>query len=81
MLDFDRKTLCIHDRCDPEATTKVTIFVATLSFSNYFYIEGMTSCDISNWIRVNNNPVSYFGVAATHYYDDCERILCSISFR
>ena len=60
-LDFTGKTLRIHDRRNPELTTNVTIFVAALSFSDYFYIEGMTCCDISNWIRVNNNALAYFG--------------------
>ena len=62
-LDYAGKTLCLHDRRNPALTTPVTVFVATLSFSDYFYIEGMTCCDISNWIRVNNNAVSYFGSA------------------
>lgn len=35
--------------------------VTVLSFSDYFYAEGMVTCDISNWIRVNNNAISYFG--------------------
>ena len=60
-LDFAGKKLSIRDRRNPEQMTPVTIFVATLSFSDYFYIEGMTCCDISNWIRVNNNALSYFG--------------------
>lgn len=60
-LDFAGKTLCIHDRRDPEKTTSVTIFVAAMSYSDYFYIEVMTRCDISNWIRVNNNALTYFG--------------------
>ena len=60
-LDFAGKTLCIHDRQNPSVTTKVTIFVATLSYSRFFYAEGMTLCDIRNWIRVNNNAFSYFG--------------------
>ena len=72
-LDFAGKTLCIHDRCDPETTTKVTIFVAALSFSDYFYIEGMTCCDISNWLRVNNNAIAYFGgITQTVTPDNCK---------
>ena len=58
-LDFAGKKLCIRDRRNPEHMTPVTIFVATLSFSDYFYIEGMTCCDISNWIRVNNNALCF----------------------
>ena len=30
-----------------------------MSYSDYFYIEDMTRCDISNWIRVNNNALAY----------------------
>jgi len=72
-LDFAGKTLCIHDRRDPEMTTKVTIFVAALSFSDYFYIEGMTCCDISNWLRVNNNAIAYFGgITQTVTPDNCK---------
>lgn len=60
-LDYAGKTLMIHDRMHPELTTKVTIFVAALSYSDYFYCEGMVECDIRNWIRVNNNALDYFG--------------------
>lgn len=60
-LDFAVKTLCIHDQHNPEETTKVTIFVAVLTYSDYFYAEGMTECDIKNWIRVNNNALAFFG--------------------
>jgi len=72
-LDYAGKTLCIHNRYDPKQTTKVTIFVAALSFSDYFYIEGLTCCDIRNWIRVNNNAVSYFGgITQTVTPDNCK---------
>ena len=60
-LDYAGKTLVIHNRRDPDDLTPVTIFVATLSFSDYFYVEGLTNCDIGNWIRVNNNALAYFG--------------------
>lgn len=72
-LDFAGKKLSIRDRRNPEQMTPVTIFVATLSFSDYFYIEGMTCCDISNWIRVNNNALSYFGgITQTVTPDNCK---------
>ena len=72
-LDFTGKTLRIHDRRNPELTTNVTIFVAALSFSDYFYIGGMTCCDISNWIRVNNNALAYFGgITQTVTPDNCK---------
>ncbi len=60
-LDFAGKNLFLRDSQNPDLQTKVTIFVATLSFSDYFYIEGMTTCDIANWIRVCNNALRYFG--------------------
>ena len=72
-LDYAGKTLRIHDRNDPEKTTVVTIFVAALSYSDYFYIEGITRCDISNWIRVNNNALAYFGgITQTVTPDNCK---------
>lgn len=47
--------------------------MAALSFSDYFYIEGMTCCDISNWIRVNNNALAYFGgITQTVTPDNCK---------
>ena len=60
-LDYAGKQLCLHNRRNPEETTKVSIFVAVLTYSDYFYAEGMTECDIKNWIRVNNNALAYFG--------------------
>ena len=72
-LDYAGKTLCLYDRQDPSQTTKVTIFVAALSFSDYFYIEGITKCDIGNWIRINNNALAYFGgVTQTVTPDNCK---------
>lgn len=72
-LDFAGKTLCIHNRHDPDETTKVTIFVAALTYSDYFYAEGMTECDIRNWIRVNNNALAFFGgVTPTITPDNCK---------
>lgn len=72
-LDYAGKTLHIQDRYDPSQTTPVTIFVAALSYSDYFYIEGMVRCDISNWIRVNNNALAYFGgVTQTVTPDNCK---------
>ncbi len=60
-LDFAGKALYLRNRRDPDARTKVTFFVATLSYSKYFYAEGMTCCDSRNWIRVNNNALRFFG--------------------
>lgn len=72
-LDFAGKTLQLHDRINPEHTITVTIFVAALSYSDYFYVEGMTCCDTGNWIRVNNNAISYFGgITQTVTPDNCK---------
>lgn len=72
-LDYAGKQLYLHNRRNPEEITKVTIFVAALTYSDYFYAEGMTECDIRNWIRVNNNALSYFGgVTPTITPDNCK---------
>lgn len=60
-LDYAGKALYLRNTYNPDSPTKVTIFVATLSYSKYFYAEGMTCCDSRNWIRVNNNALRYFG--------------------
>ena len=60
-LDFAGKVLYLRNSRIPGAREKVTIFVATLSYSKYFYAEGMTCCDSRNWIRVNNNALRFFG--------------------
>lgn len=72
-LDISGKTLLLHDRANPEHTTKVTIFIAALSYSDYFYAEGLICFDIKNWIRVNNNVLDYFeGVPQTVTPDNCK---------
>ena len=72
-LDYAGKPLWLSDRNTPERRTKVTIFVAALSYSDYFYVEGMTCCDITNWLRVNNNALTYFGgVTQTITPDNCK---------
>ena len=72
-LDYAGKQLYLHNRRNPDETTKVTIFIAALTYSDYFYAEGMTECDIRNWIRVNNNALAYFGgVTPTVTPDNCK---------
>lgn len=72
-LDYAGKQLYLHNRRNPDETIKVTIFIAALTYSDYFYAEGMTECDIRNWIRVNNNALSYFGgVTPTITPDNCK---------
>lgn len=60
-FDYAGMTLAITSRTPSIPDTKVTIFIATLSYSNYFYAEGLTKCDEKNWIRVCNNALWYFG--------------------
>ena len=72
-LDFAGKIMHLHDIRNPELLTDVTTFVATLAFSDLFYVEGLTCCDISNWIRVNNNALAYFGgITQTITPDNCK---------
>ena len=71
-LDYAGKVLWLRNRSNPAATTKVTIFIAALSYSDYFYAEGLTLCDIRNWIRVNNNAAAFFGgITQTVTPDNC----------
>jgi transposase len=60
-LDFAGMNLYLRDKITGEEATKVTIFVATMSYSNYCYAEGLTTCDIQHWIAANNNALKYFG--------------------
>lgn len=72
-LDYAGKQLYLHNRRNPEEATKVIIFIAALTYSDYFYAEGMAECDIKNCIRVNNNALAYFGGAApTITPDNCK---------
>lgn len=38
-LDYAGKQLYLHNRRNPDETTKVTIFIAALTYSDYFYAE------------------------------------------
>lgn len=60
-LDYAGMTLAIRSPHLSEDDADVTIFIATLSYSSYFYAEGLIDCDEKNWIRVCNNAVYYFG--------------------
>lgn len=72
-LDYAGKQLLVHNRRYPGETTKVTVFIAALTYSDYFYAEGMIECDIRNWIRVNNNALGFFGgVTPTITPDNCK---------
>jgi transposase len=72
-LHFVNHLSCREIAGKPDETTKVTIFIVALTYSDYFYAEGMTECDIRNWIRVNNNALTYFGgVTPTITPDNCK---------
>jgi len=60
-LDFAGMPLYLKNRLTGEETTKVTIFVATMSYSNYCYVEALVLCDIQHWISANNHAIKYFG--------------------
>lgn len=60
-LDYAGMQLKLHPQYPSQGFTKVTVFIATMSYSNYFYAEGMTCCDEFNWIRVCNNAIQYLG--------------------
>lgn len=62
-LDFAGKTLSIVDHHSADGRTRVTVFIATLSYSDYFYCEGLVCCDVRNWIRANSNALTCFGGA------------------
>ncbi|MBM6855933.1 hypothetical protein H6B11_17725, partial [Mediterraneibacter glycyrrhizinilyticus] len=81
-LDYAGKQLYLHNRRNPDETTKVTIFIAALTYSDYFYAEGMTECDIRNWIRVNNafcgtqrTPMRFRADAVRSITDALKRLL------
>ena len=72
-LDFAGMSLYLKNRITGESSTKVTIFVATMSYSNYCYAEGMTSTKIPQWIAVNNHALQYFGgVTPITTNDNCK---------
>lgn len=60
-LDYAGMVLYLKNRLTGEQDTKVTIFVATMSYSNYCYAEALVSCNIQHWIATNNNALKYFG--------------------
>ena len=73
-LDYAGKQLYLHNRRNPEETTKCHHFYCSSYLQSiYFYAEGMTECDIRNWIRVNNNALAYFGgITPTVTPDNCK---------
>lgn len=72
-LDFAGMPLSLKDELTGEKTTRITIFVTTLSYSNYCYAEGVIKADIRNWISVNNHVIHYFeGMTPIVANDNCE---------
>ena len=55
-LDFAGKTLCIHDRHNPEETTKVTIFVAALT--NKDWVSPVVNKDFQAWAEHNGTVLT-----------------------
>jgi hypothetical protein len=60
-LDFAGMALYLKNKLTGEKSTKVTIFVATMSYSNYCYAEGIVKANIQNWIAANNHAFQFFG--------------------
>jgi transposase len=60
-LDYAGKSMWLKNKLTGESDTRVTVFLATMSYSNHTYGEGLTNCGIANWIGVNNHAVRFFG--------------------
>lgn len=58
-VDWDGKTMSVTDRYTGEVTTAY-IFVATLPFSMYSYVQACPSTDSKNWIECHVNAYRYF---------------------
>lgn len=72
-VDFAGKTFELTDKLTGE-NTKIIVFVAVLPYSQYIYAEGMTSLAESQWIKVNNHALNYFGgVPAIVVCDNCKQ--------
>lgn len=63
MVDWNGKTMNVTDRYTGEISTAY-IFVATLPFSMYSYIQACPSMDIKNWIDCHVKAFRYFNGAA-----------------
>lgn len=60
MVDWDGKTMAITDQCTGETYT-VYLFVGTLPFSMYSYVQGCLDTKTPNWIDCHINMFNYFG--------------------
>ena len=59
MVDWDGKTMEVTDRYTGEIT-KAYLFVATLPFSMFSYVQACPSMDSKNWIDCHINAFRYF---------------------
>ncbi|HKM08527.1 MAG: IS21 family transposase [Sphaerochaeta sp.] len=72
-LDFAGMQLRLKNLYTGDFNTKVTIFLATMSFSDYCYAEGLVKCNIQGWLAVNTNAVHFFGgVTPVTTNDNCK---------
>jgi len=60
-LDYAGMQLYLKSAYPSEDDTPVTIFIASLTYSDYFYAEGFITGDEKTWIRLCNNALGYFG--------------------
>ena len=60
-LDYAGMKLYLKGAYPSEDDTPVTIFIASLTYSDYFYAEGFITGDEKTWIRLCNNALWYFG--------------------
>lgn len=60
MVDWDGKTMEVTDRYTGEIT-KAYLFVATLPFSMFSYVQACPSMDSKNWIDCHINAFRYYG--------------------
>ncbi len=60
-LDYAGMKLYLKPAYPSEEETPVTIFIASLTYSDYFYAEGFITGDEKTWIRLCNNALWYFG--------------------
>ena len=72
-LDYAGMQLRLKNLFTGDFDTKVTIFTATMSFSDYCYAEGLVKCDVQGWLAVNTNAVHFFGgVTPVTTNDNCK---------
>lgn len=60
MVDWDGKTMKVHDRALGKDVTAY-LFVATLPFSMYCYVEACPCMDSRHWINCHIHALEYFG--------------------